>query len=515
LTFIFAGIRLGVVFSGTNDELEVRVGDQQNAIVDLRQSIPVSPQIRGTNVFPLANTQDVDGKYGAAIMQFTPKMIADMQAGGQNGMDLGLLRYPGGDVGEKTIISFQQLDQFSKMLNDTHAEGMLQAHIGGPTANGNPHNLGNDVASRAALAGQWVDFMNNPKSNSRTPALKNFHPVKYWSVGNEPDKQINPVTKKVYTVAEYVDVFVQFSKIMHQNNPGIKIFGPELSSFNGVGMGPDDATGNHWMEAFLKGVSDYEKANPALLASIGIKHLLDGVSFHYYPIQSPTIVPSQLMTTPGALEYLIPQLRETIKQTMGYDLPISISEVNAVNSLQTSVPTHGQAALWWADTLGELLNQRVEFVSFFSASGVNAPYPLFDGTGLHDTPMERVMEVFAHLQDNLVPLSIQRNPISVYATQDDSHQTVSLLFVNKSSLPQTAQVNPANNFLGLSPWHSVTISVGGNSVIVLTLHRDGGTTEANYFQAPTTNDNTVGAVNYTACSDTQKKADALDPNIPC
>jgi hypothetical protein len=158
------------------------------------------------------------------------------------------------------------------------------------------------------------------------------------------------------------------------------------------------------------------------------------------------------------------------------------------------------------------MNERVNNVAFFAASDLEVGYPLFTGGGLHDTAMERVMETFAQLQSNLVPLSIQHNPISVYATQDSNHQNVSLLFVNKSSMPQSAEVNPVNDFLGLSPWHSVSISVGANSVIVLTLHRDGHAAEATYFSVSAQHDNTVNAVNTTTCG---TKTDVLDTTIPC
>jgi hypothetical protein len=498
---IFAGIRLGVEFSGTNDELQVRVGNQQMTTVDLRQSIPISPQMRGANVFPQVNSQDVDQAYTAGIMTYTPKMASDMQK-----MKLGLLRFPGGNVGETNIISYQQLNQFAGMLNQTGAEGMVQVHLGGPTAQGNPHGLTDDPATRAALAGAWVDFMNNNTSKAnRTPDMKNFHKVKYWIVGDEPDKQINPLTKQKYTAGDFASVFIAFSLAMHKSDPTIQVFGPELSQFNGIGAGPRDAAGNLWMETFLKTVADYEAKNQEPF------HLLDGVSFHYYPLQTNTVIPSQLMVDPATWEYLIPQLHDAVKQIMGRDLAVSVSEIGT-NTAGITRPSQGQSALWWADTMGELMNERVDNVAFFSASGVDTSYPLFTNDGLHDTAMERVMETFAQLQSNLVPLSIERNPISVYATQDTNHQNVSLLFVNKSNMPQSAEIDPVNDFLGLSPWHSVSISVGANSVIVLTLHRDGHAAEAVYFQISAQNDNTVNSVITVTCG---TKADVLDTSIPC
>ncbi len=508
LMLIFAGIRLSVELSGTNDQFQVRVGNQQAALVDLRQSISISPQLRGANVFPLINSQDVDQGYTASIMNYTPKMMADMQK-----MNLGLLRFPGGEKGEQTIVSFTQLDQFAKMLNDTHAEGMVQVHLGGPTAKNNPQNVTNDPTTRAALAASWVDFINHQTSANRTPVMKDFHPIKYWVIGDQPDKQIDPTTNKPYTAADYASVFETFSLAMHKVDGTIKVFGPELSDFNGIGAGPRDAAGNLWMETFLKAVAGYEAQHQQDLQQNGLAyHLLDGVSFHYYPLQSNTVIPSQLMVDPSTWQYTIPQLHDSIKQIMGRDLEVSISEINTNNAPGVTSPTQGQAALWWADTLGELMNERVDAVGFFAASGVNTGYPLFTTDGLHDTALERVMETFANLQSNLVPLSISENPISIYATQDTAHANVSLLFVNKSNIPESAQIDPVNDFLGLSPWHSLSLSIGADSVIVVTLHRDGHAAEADYFQVPAQNENTLANVNHAVCG---TKTDALNYSIPC
>jgi hypothetical protein len=110
-----------------------------------------------------------------------------------------------------------------------------------------------------------------------------------------------------------------------------------------------------------------------------------------------------------------------------------------------------------------------------------------------------------------VPLDIQHDPISVYATQDKGSQNVSLLFINKSSTPQLAQITPQNELFSVSPWHSLDISLAGYSMVVVTLTRNGGAT-AYSFNAPTTSDETVAPLTYTICGN---KTDALDNAIPC
>src|SRR5258708_28444336 len=123
-----------------------------------------------------------------------------------------------------------------------------------------------------------------------------------------------------------------------------------------------------------------------------------------------------------------------------------------------------------------------------------------------------VMEVFAHLQENLVPLQIQRDPVSVYATQDDAHQAVSLLFINKSGENQYAEVSAQNQLFGFSPWQSQGISIAAYSMVLITLHRGGGAVAYNFTVSTTVDQDPSGSpfILYTCCN----KKDSLSYNIP-
>jgi hypothetical protein len=258
------------------------------------------------------------------------------------------------------------------------------------------------------------------------------------------------------------------------------------------------------MERFLKGVGAYEQAHPHLPF-----HLLDGVSFHSYPLLDASKAPSVLLSSAAQWNYLLPPLRQLIRQDLGRDVPIAVTEINT--NPTANVPTPGIAALWWADTLGTLMEQQVASAAFFSAEGVDTPYPLFTIAGLHQTAMLRVLQVFSHLQATLIPVTIQRDPVSLYATQDEMHQAVSLLLVNTSPVVQLAQVTAQNPFLGSSPWHDVTISLSGYSLTLVTLHRNGGA-EAYSYDVPTTTQSAVGPLTFTVCG---KASDVLAQDTPC
>jgi hypothetical protein len=503
---ILSAVRVTSVASDNNDQLVLKIGNQQQALVDLRQSLPISPYLLGVNVFPQAGTDSVDATY-TGFMYYGPEVVNGLKNAG-----VKLLRFPGGSWGEDQplqnhILSYKQLYDFSTLLYQVGADGMIQTRLSSPiTKNGQLASL----KDRANLAGRWVDFMSNPRSDLRTGEFaKQIHPVKFWSVGNEPDKLINPDTGSIFTVADYVKAFIAYSIDMHENNPSIKVFGPEISQFYGVGIGPNDSMGTPWMEGFLKGVAAYEKANQQELKKLGF-NLLDGVSFHRYQFTDARTSPYLLMSSPQEWNYLLPTLRQLIRQTMGRDLPVAVTEINTnANALE---PTRGQAALWWADTLGTLLNQQADYVAYFSAEGVQAPYPLFNADASYSqTAMYRTMELFSHLQHNLIPLQIQHDPVSVYATQDDAHQAVSLLFINKSGANQYAEISPQNQIFGFSPWHTQDISIAAYSMVLVTLHRDGGA-EAISFIVPRTDDGLINPLKQTVCG---KKTDALGYEVPC
>lgn len=505
IALIFASIRVATIASATNEQLTLTIGSQQSALLDLRQSLPISPDLFGVNVFPPEGSNSIDG-LSTGFMNYGPEVVNGIKSAG-----IQLLRYPGGSWGENVplqnhILSYAQLYDFSNLLNETGAQGMIQARVSVPI---DKFNLHPTLTERADLAGDWVDFMNNPHSQWRTGTLKNaqIHPVLLWSVGNEPDRLIDPDTGQPFTVAGYVKDFIAFSTIMHQNDPNILVFGPELSQFYGIGVGPRDNnnTGALWMEGFLQGVADYEKTHKLPF------HLLDGISFHAYPLLDAQTSPYLLLSSSEEWNYLLPQLRQTIRRIMGRDLPISISEINSTPSLGL-LPTRGLAALWWADTLGTLMNQQAQYVSYFSAQGVEKPYPLFTGQqSPQQTAMYRVFQMFSHLQSNLLPLEVQHDPVDAFATIDNSRQTVSVLFVNKSGDNQTAEIAPTNQLFGFSPWHTLDVSIPAYGLVLVTMHRGGGA-QAYSFVVPVSDTPVVAPLNQTVCGN---KTDPLAYTIPC
>lgn len=483
---VIVGVLVASDLVRSTTTLTVHIPGQAQARIDLNQSLALSPYLLGSNVFPLLGTSSKDSG-GQGFMSYDPQVVAGLRSAG-----VKLLRFPGGDFGEQHTPSTQQLDAFSNLLNRVGAEGLIQVQLSDPL-----DKTPIPLTTRATRATLLVEYMNNPQSIQRSIGAP-YHPIKYWSVGNEPDLLTNPNTGKTYTVAEYTQAFIAYSLAMHTRDPNIQVFGPELSQYSPVG-GPTDSQGTLWMQSFLQGVSDYERTHNLPF------HLLDGVSFHYYPFTDGQQDVTTILNDPPQWDTIVPGLRQLIRQTFGEDRPLAITEINT-NAGKIPLPQN-LSALWWAETLGKLMDNQIEYVAFFSTEGVDSPNPLFLQKDLTQTAMLRVMQLFSHVQAHLVPVQGAQGSVSVYATQDDSQASVSLFFVNQTSLSQPITVQ-AENMLPWSSWQgpqtwrmwqAASLTLQGYSMAVLTLHRNGNN-ELFSFDDTISQQHDMPAVQHVVCN---------------
>ncbi len=290
--------------------LTVQTAGSPTAEVDLNQAFALSPYLLGSNAFPQSGTNAKDPT-GKGFMSYNQQVILGLQAAG-----VKLLRFPGGNWGEQHTPSTEQLNDFSNLLNRVGAEGFMQVQLSDPLDK-TPVSL----QSRATRAALLVDYMNNAKSIQRAGANAPFHAIKFWSIGNEPDLLTNPDSGKPYTVEEYTQAFIAYSLAMHQRDPSIQIFGPEISQYTETG-GPKDSQGISWMAGFLNGIGQYERTHNLPF------QLLNGVSFHRYPFDGAQNNVNTLLANTTEWNSIVPSLRQLIRQTLGEDLPIAVTEIN-------------------------------------------------------------------------------------------------------------------------------------------------------------------------------------------
>src|SRR5436309_11184159 len=60
VTLIASAVAAGALAYSVGNQVSVRIGNQQPALIDLRQSLPISPYLLGTNVFLASGTLATD-----------------------------------------------------------------------------------------------------------------------------------------------------------------------------------------------------------------------------------------------------------------------------------------------------------------------------------------------------------------------------------------------------------------------------------------------------------------------
>lgn len=443
--------RLAADYSALDSRLSVHIESQQSFNVDLSAGSARSPYVFGMNVFPAQGTQATDGAYG--FMAYDAASLDGLRGAG-----VTMMRFPGGDWGEHNTPSYEQLNAFVALAQQTHAQPLMQVRLSG----GSPE--------QAAALVSYLNNPHNPIRQQRYPKAP-FLPVHYWVIGNEPD-QIG----SGYTVASYVKDFIAMATAMKSVDPVIQIFGPEISQYNGPSSSPRDATGTPWLEGFLTGVTTYEHANNT--------HLLDGVSIHRYPFGMSSVSNNLLLAASSEWRYALPALRDEIRAIHGTALPIAITEINT-GALGGATASPLATALWWADTLGILLEEHVSFVDYFAARGLEHPYSVLTASG-GATPVYRALQLYTHMAPNVIVIGGD-GPTSVYAATNAARDTLTLMVVNKSAAEVTIAVEPNR---GWSAWASRHVRIPSYAIACLVMHR-GGASQL-YLYAPSVQELAAG-----------------------
>jgi hypothetical protein len=278
-----------------------------------REVGPISPLVYGTNTGPWQH--------------LTTSMIAYVEVAG-----FRLLRFPGGNWGDTSLLTQQRFDEFIALAGELGAEPMVNV------------KLPNSSPEKAA---GWVEYAN----------ITQGYGVRYWAIGNEPNLYASNGLIDGYDTAAFNQDWRSFALAMKAVDPSILLIGPELNQYTAVYWeNPRDQNGRDWMEEFLLANGD----------------LVDIVSFHRYPFGTFHTSISDLRSNSAEWDGIIPYLRALVWETTGRDLPIAVTEVNSNYTNEDggeATPDSFYNAIWWADVLGRLIEQRVEMVAHFALEG--------------------------------------------------------------------------------------------------------------------------------------------------
>ena len=334
----------------------------------------ISPLVYGSNFGP---------EQGTVPLGVQPQAVA---------AKLTYLRFPDGNWGDQNDIEQYQVDQFVAMCKQLGCAPAISVRLKGGSAQ---------------QAADLVRYANITKG----------YKIQYWSIGNEPDLYSG------YDTATYVKDWRQFAEAMRGVDPTIKLVGPDVSQYPAkYAAHKTDPAGKDWMEEFLKANGD----------------LVDIVSIHRYPFpKSQTSGPpsiNDLRDNSQEWDQLIPALRAQIRQVLGRDLPVGVTEINsswAINAGGEATLDSFYNAIWWGDVLGCLIRQGVDIVAQFEMIG---DYGLFTGQSPH--PIYYVYAMYANFGNERVYASSDDPDVSIYAsTRADG--ALAIMLINLGPDPAT------------------------------------------------------------------------------
>jgi len=342
---------------------------------------PISPYLFGTNYGPMH----------AVAMDMMPLA----ESGG-----FTVLRFPGGAWIDTVDMKRFQIDQFIIFAKQMGSLPTISVRL-----------LGGDPT----IAADLVRYTNIEKK----------YGVTYWSIGNEPN--IYTLLKQAdydYTVQHLNKDWRAIALAMKAVDPNIKLMGPELSQWNSsYETTPKDSAKHDWMTEFLKANGD----------------LLDVVTVHRYPLHSPSNGPvtvQQLHENTRKWIAEVEYLRGLIKETLGRDLPIAITEVNSDPSsvaLQDASPDSFYNAIWYADVLGQLMNADVFMVNQWVLSQRSTGLGLFKGSAIQ--PTYYVFPLYKNFGNEQVYAASGDPDIDIFAAKR-TDGALTLMIINLAEMEQ-------------------------------------------------------------------------------
>ncbi|MEM7128274.1 MAG: hypothetical protein AAF702_18225 [Chloroflexota bacterium] len=283
----------------------------------------ISPYIFGTNYGPWVSLR--------------PETLPIAEAGG-----FTMIRYPGGEFGDKNKLRTYQIDQLVDLSRRLGAEPYIHVRL--------PDSSPDEAA-------EAVQYANVDKG----------YGIKFWSIGNEPSLYAGAeigkgwIKEVVWDTAYFNEQWRLYAEAMRAVDPSILLMGPEIHQWsNAPGVAPKDPSGRDWLTEFLRANGD----------------LVDVVTFHRYPFPNnperrAATIP-ELRANPVEWEAIVPAVRKLIREETGRELPIGVTEINSHWSLSLGGEATSDSfyhAIWWADVLARMIDQQVEYVNQFVLTG--------------------------------------------------------------------------------------------------------------------------------------------------
>ncbi|MCG2786985.1 MAG: hypothetical protein L6461_17985 [Anaerolineae bacterium] len=292
-----------------------------------------------------------------------------------------VIRFPGGEWGDRNTLRSYQIDQFIDFCNRIGATATINVR----TMTGTPEE-----------AVELVRYVNIEKG----------YGIRYWAIGNEP-QFYEAALGEPYTVERFNREFRAFALAMKAVDPTIQIIGPELTNFGpDLASNPKDSEGKDWMVEFLRANGD----------------VVDIVSIHRYPFPANAMSPARTVDDLRAdtvnWTSTLRTLRDLVQAETGRDLPIAVTETNSDWSKAVggeASPDSFYNAIWWADSLGRMIRENVVLVNYWMISYNLGGWSLVTRDG--PSPTYYVYEVYKHFGGQQVYGASGVADVSIYAAR--------------------------------------------------------------------------------------------------
>jgi hypothetical protein len=262
----------------------------------------------------------------------------------------------------------------------------------------------------------------------RTLNIEQKRGIVYWSIGNEPDIYDSP------DVTANSKQWRSIALAMRAVDPTIKLMGPEVSQF------PWNTTPNAYLKARYDWVREFLKMNG---------DLVDVVTVHRYPFpvqnDDPPTTIAQLRANLTQWDTFIPTLRGIIRETLGRDLPVGLTEVNSNwtnGGGGEASPDSFYNAIWWGGVLSKLINQQVDIVNYFVFFTPDEVGHLGMITRYKIRSTYYVYQLFKRFGTVLLKSESANPEVVTVAAKNAAGQTT-VLIVNTADDPHTVGLDPA------------------------------------------------------------------------
>lgn len=320
-------------------------------------------------------------------------MLPSRYDGLLQGLRLGFLRFPGGDWGEEHDLQPQHFAYLYHLMEATQAEGLVHVRLRG----GHPEQ-----------AGHWVRWNH-----------ENSRPIRFWSIGNEPDRFFDDAQA-------FSRTWRTFALVMKDADPNILLVGPDISFWDPT-HGPFDRNGRPWLDTFLEINGD----------------LVDLVSVHRYPfpeVQGGPATKEALLEESPQWSDFFRTLQAHVRRILGRDKPIAVTEFNSHWSKHVygaATPDSYANALWWAEVMLQAARENVAMMGYFALYSPDSygGWGIFGDKGVR--PTYYAFWLAGRLGPEQVPiLHALPSTVAVLVTHDPATATLAALFVHRGDAPQ-------------------------------------------------------------------------------